>query len=75
MKAQSYTVAVSNAYAAKESLKRAGFEFNTTLRQWINPNFNAAEWESKYCDASYAGRKNARLNSEVKFSTGTRIVD
>lgn len=75
MRTQTYTVTTANAYAAKEYLKKAGFEFNAALKQWINPNFDAAEWTAKYCDPSYAGRKNARINAEVRFSIGTRLID
>lgn len=63
--------AIKNSYNSKESLKHAGFTFNTITKSW-DKEFSSKEefdvwYNNKFTDVTYAGRKGARINSEVIF--------
>ena len=75
MTTRTYTTAVANSYPAKEWLKKAGFTFDSVIKQWVNYNFNEQEWQDKYCNPTYVGRGNAKLTQAVKFETKTSIED
>ena len=67
------TAAVSNTYPAKTWLKAAGFTYVESVKMWHHDNFNASEWESKYCNPTWNGRGNAKLCAAVKFETKETI--
>ena len=66
MKTTKITIATGNTYSAKEYLKKCGFEWCSG--QWIfSGEFNQQEWNDKYLNPTYIGRKAARMCEGVRF--------
>ena len=69
MNAKTYTRTINNTFAARESLKKAGFEFHSSTGTWDKADFDENEWKNKWCNPTYIGRKQAAINAAVKFET------
>ena len=64
-------ITVKNSYNAKESLKLAGFAFNSESKTW-SKDFESKEafdawYNDQFTSATYSGRRQSRFNSEVVF--------
>ena len=60
----------SKTFNSKEMLKREGFEFSAVVKIWIKKYESEDQFkafESKFRSASYAGRRQAKFNEDVKF--------
>ena len=62
--------ATGNTYKAKNDLKKIGFSWNKEEKRWeCEGEPNIKDWEEKYLNPTWNGRKCARLNAEanIKF--------
>lgn len=59
-------IATGNTYSVKENLKKAGFVWEPTTKQWLAANFDQEYWTNKACNPTYNGRGNAKACSAVE---------
>lgn len=60
----------SKTFNSKEMLKREGFEFSSVAKIWIKKYESEDQFkafEAKFRSATYAGRRQAKINEDVKF--------
>ena len=59
--------ATGNTYKAKDDLKKIGFVWSKDDKRWEceSPNFD--DWENKYMNPTWNGRKCARINAEANI--------
>lgn len=59
-------IATGNTYNSKEDLKKSGFTFNATTKEWYGTEDNYNEFKEKYCSIKYCGAR-ASKNATIKF--------
>lgn len=63
---QMYT-ATGNTYKAKDDLKKIGFTWNKEEKRWEAETVDFEDWETKYLNPTWNGRKCARINAEANI--------